>query len=96
MKSIKISLISILFIIPAFLFAQTGPGGIGTIEKDAEEGDVIIGLWLKADNLLSTFSNGDTVKLWPDVSGHDLDAFFPADRSDLTPPVFETNRIKYK
>lgn len=93
MKSLKILLVIALLILPMIVFSQVGPGGVGTTEKDADEGDVIIGLWLKAGDLSQLLSDGDVVELWPDASGNEGEVVFPAGRTDLSAPVFRTGMI---
>lgn len=46
--------------IPKILFAQTGPGGVGSTSENI--------LWLKADDL--SLNNGDPVSSWSDASGN--------------------------
>lgn len=53
-----------LFMLPAVLFAQNGPGGTGT-----NDGNSSLVLWLSGDSL-NTLNNGNRVANWRDLSGY--------------------------
>jgi hypothetical protein len=64
-----VCLLTALFWLPQ-VFAQTGPGGIGT-----NEGTSTLELWLTTSDLQSAgYINGDDVITWPDLSGNNVDA----------------------
>ncbi|QCE40395.1 T9SS type A sorting domain-containing protein [Psychroserpens sp. NJDZ02] len=61
---LSIALVSLLFLTPDYLFAQTGPGGVGNSSTN--------GLWLKVDDL--NLADGAPVSNWQDASGNSNDA----------------------
>ena len=58
----------LLFVIPAFTLAQTGPGGVGDPSNN--------GLWLRAADVPVTHNS--PVSNWPDASGNGNDGVQPA------------------
>jgi len=58
----------LLFVIPAFTWAQTGPGGVGDPSNN--------GLWLRAADV--PVAHNSPVSNWPDASGNGDDGVQPA------------------
>lgn len=57
----------LLLLSPLFLWAQSGPGGVGTTD-----GNSTLQLWLRANSGVATNSNG--ISTWADNSGNSRDA----------------------
>jgi len=79
------------FFIPFFLFSlnsysQRGPGGIGN--ADGSDGQPELLFWLNADS--TSFSDGQNVNTWIDISGNNRD--FSQDNS-ADQPVFNSTGI---
>ena len=67
-------LLTLSFLCHLFIYAQTGPGGIG-----ADDGSSNLVLWLRADReveeaALDFAEDGDAVSIWRDQSGYNNDA----------------------
>lgn len=57
------TILTLLFIAPFGLFAQTGPGGVGSTNGSSN-----LILWMNANNIAG--SNGSTITSWADASGY--------------------------
>ncbi|MDA3890169.1 MAG: hypothetical protein PF517_00740 [Salinivirgaceae bacterium] len=86
MRSIKtvLSIIALILSLSLTSSAQTGPGGVGNM--DGTDGQAENSLWLETTSL--SFTNGDLVTTWADISGNENDLTKPD--TDFT-PIFKND-----
>ncbi|MFA0964861.1 T9SS type A sorting domain-containing protein [Roseivirga sp. BDSF3-8] len=83
---IRIITLLLVSLLPACLYAQTGPGGVGNAQGTGSQ--PANSIWLDAEWLELT--NGDAVQTWTDRSGNGNDASQPA---SVRRPQFLTNSL---